>query len=207
MATQALSVSTPPASATGRDTLVQRCAEGDARAFEELYNEYKGMVARLARNVAGQRNDLDDIVQEVFLQVHKSIASFQGTSKFTTWLYRLTINVSLQYVKAKKHRAVPYLAIETRRDLAADEPSPERQVWSQERWQILMSILETLSEKKRIVFMLHEIEGVEAKEIGAILGIPTLTVRTRLFYARKAIYDRLAKNPELLAGMRGGGIQ
>lgn len=207
MATQALSVSTPPASATGRDTLVERCAEGDARAFEQLYHEYRGMVSRLVRNVAGQRNDLEDIVQEVFLQVHKSIASFQGTSKFTTWLYRLTVNVSLQYVKARKHRTVPYLPIESRRDLSTDEPSPERQVWGSERWEILMGLLETLSEKKRIVFVLHEIQGIEAKEIGAILGIPTLTVRTRLFYARKAIYDRLARNPELLAGMRGGGIK
>ncbi len=206
MAVQAVAVSTPPASYTGRDTLVQRCASGDARAFEELYNEYRGMVSRLVRNVAGQRNDLEDIVQEVFFQVHRSIASFQGSSKFTTWLYRLTVNVTLQYVKAKKHRAVPYLPIENRRDLSIDQPSPERQVWASERWRILMSILESLSEKKRIVFVLHEIEGIEAKEIARILGIPTLTVRTRLFYARKAIYDKLSRTPELLAGMRGGGI-
>ena len=207
MAVQAAAVSTPPASYTGRDSLVERCASGDARAFEELYNEYRGMVSRLVRNVAGQRNDLEDIVQEVFFQVHRSIGSFQGSSKFSTWLYRLTVNVALQYVKAKRHRAVPYLPIESRRDLSIEQPSPERQVWGNERWQILMSILESLSEKKRIVFVLHEIEGVEAKEIARILHIPTLTVRTRLFYARKAIYDKLAKNPELLAGMKGGGIK
>jgi RNA polymerase sigma-70 factor (ECF subfamily) len=206
MAWQAIAVSTPPASATGRDALVQRCAEGDARAFEELYNQHKTMVARLVRNVAGQRSDLEDIVQEVFLQVHRSIASFQGDSKFTTWLYRLTVNVALQYVKAKRHRTVPYLPIESRRDLSTDEPSPERQAWSNQRWEILMGLLESLSEKKRIVFVLHEIEGVEAREIARILGIPTLTVRTRLFYARKAIYDRLARTPDLMSGMRSGGI-
>lgn len=207
MATQAVQVSTPPASYTGRDTLVERCASGDARAFEELYNEYRDMVARLVRNVAGPRNDLEDIVQEVFLQVHKSIASFQGASKFTTWLYRLTVNVALQYIKSKKHRTMPYLPIESRRDLSTDEPSPERQAWGNERWRILMGLLEGLSEKKRIVFVLHEIEGVEAREIARILSIPTLTVRTRLFYARKAIYDRLARNPELMAGMKGGGVR
>jgi RNA polymerase sigma-70 factor (ECF subfamily) len=205
MAWQAIAVSTPPATVTGRDSLVERCAEGDARAFEELYHQYRGMVARLVRNVAGRRNDQEDIIQEVFLQVHRSIASFQGGSKFSTWLYRLTVNVALQYVKAKRHRPVPYLPIESRRDLSTDEPSPERQVWGRERWAILMGLLESLSEKKRIVFVLHELEGVEAKEIARILGIPTLTVRTRLFYARKAIYDRLARNPELLAGMKSGG--
>ncbi len=183
-----------------------RCAAGDAAAFEELYRQHRGMVARLARNVAGPRSDLDDIVQEVFIQVLRSIGSFQGESKFTTWLYRLTVNVTLQYLKARRNRAVPYMQVEESRDLKADSPSPELETWDRERWSILSGILDTLPEKKRIVFQLHEVEGLDASEIARILRIPTLTVRTRLFYARKDVYDRLARNPDLLAGMRGGGI-
>ncbi len=163
------------------------------------------MVARLVRNVAGPREDLEDIVQEVFFQVHRSIGNFHGESKFTTWLYRLTVNVTLQYVKSRKHRLVPYMPLESRHDLASSVPTPERETLSRQRWDILLSLLGTISEKKRTVFVLHEIEGMDAAEIARVLGIPTLTVRTRLFYARKAIYDRLAKNPELLAGMRAAG--
>jgi len=203
---RAIAVSTTDETFKERDSLVERCAGGDDLAFQQLYEKYSPMVARLVRNVAGPREDLEDIVQEVFIQVHRSIASFHGDSKFTTWLYRLTVNVTLQYVKARKHRMVPYLPLESRRDLTAGGPSPERQAWSKERWRILGSILDTISEKKRTVFVLHEIEGMEASQIARVLGIPTLTVRTRLFYARKAIYDRLAKNPELMAGMRGGGM-
>ena len=164
------------------------------------------MVARLARNVAGPRSDLDDIVQEVFIQVLRSIGSFQGESKFTTWLYRLTVNVTLQYVKARRNRVMPYLQVEESRDLKAASPSPEIEAWDRERWSILSGILDTLPEKKRVVFVLHEIEGLDAGEIAGVLGIPTLTVRTRLFYARREVYDRLARNPDLLAGMRGGGM-
>ena len=207
MQAKAMAMSSPSGVYRVRDTLVERAAEGDTRAFEELYEKYSPMVARLARNVAGPRDDLEDIVQEVFFQVHRSIASFQEGSKFTTWLYRLTVNVTLQYVKARKHRKGPYLPLETRRDLKANVATPEREAWSKERWKILNSVLDTISEKKRRVFVLHEIEGMEAKEIAKVLGIPTLTVRTRLFYARKAIFERLRKNPELLAGMRGGGME
>jgi RNA polymerase sigma-70 factor (ECF subfamily) len=189
-----------------RESLVDRCIEGDVRAFDELYERYSPMVGRLVRNVAGPREDLEDIVQEVFFQVHRSIGSFKGSSKFTTWLYRLTVNVTLQYVKARRHRRMPYLPIEERRDLQADGPTPERETWAKQRWEILLRVLDTISEKKRTVFVLHEVEGMDAAEIGRVLGIPTLTVRTRLFYARKAIYDRLARSPELIAGMREGGM-
>lgn len=206
MQTRAITMSTTDETLRGRDSLVERCVQGEALAFDELYHKYSPMVSRLVRNVAGARDDQEDIIQEVFIQVHRSIANFHGDSKFTTWLYRLTVNVTLQYVKARRHRKVPYFPLETRRDLTASGPSPERAAWSKERWEILNSVLDTISEKKRTVFVLHEIEGMEAREIARVLGIPTLTVRTRLFYARKAIYDRLARNPELLAGMRGGGM-
>jgi RNA polymerase sigma-70 factor (ECF subfamily) len=86
--------------------LVERCQRGDAEAFRELFRAHRQDVARLAQRMLGRAIDLEDIVQEVFLQVHRSIRDFRHGARFSTWLYRVTVNVVLMHRRAAKSRPV-----------------------------------------------------------------------------------------------------
>ncbi len=183
---------------------MEKAQAGDAGAFKQIYQKYHGMVARLAYNITGNQQDLEDIVQETFLQVHRSLKSFHGDSKFSTWLYRLAINVSMQYVRQHKKTAKVTYPTDDFNRYADDSPSPEEDMHRAEKRRIIMDALDKISEKKRVVFILHELHCIEAGEIAKVLKIPTLTVRTRLFYARKAMYRILIKEPSIIGNLKCG---
>jgi len=176
---------------------VERCQSGDAEAFRELFRTHRQDVARLAQRMLGRRTDLEDIVQEVFLQVHRSIRDFRHGARFSTWLYRVTVNVVLMHRRAAKSRPVFGEAPE---HLAAVDQGAraDEQLERQRRVQAFHRLLDRLSEKKRLVFVLHELEGLAPGEIAKIVGSPVLTVRTRLFYARRELLVLLAEEPSLV---------
>jgi RNA polymerase sigma-70 factor (ECF subfamily) len=176
--------------------LVERCQNGDAEAFRELFRAHRQDVTRLAQRMLGRSTDLEDIVQEVFLQVHRSIRDFRHGARFSTWLYRVTVNVVLMHRRAAKSRLVfsdvpENVAAVDQRAGADDQLERQRRVHAFHR------LLDRLSEKKRIVFVLHELEGLAPGEIAKIVGSPVLTVRTRLFYARRELLALLAQEPSL----------
>jgi RNA polymerase sigma-70 factor (ECF subfamily) len=177
-------------------SIVERCQRGDAEAFRELFREHRQDVARLAQRMLGRRTDLEDIVQEVFLQVHRSIRDFRHGARFSTWLYRVTVNVVLMHRRAAKSR--PVFSEVPEHVTAVDQRArSDEQLERQRRVQAFHRLLERLSEKKRIVFVLHELEGLAPGEIAKIVGSPVLTVRTRLFYARRELLSLLAEEPSL----------
>jgi RNA polymerase sigma-70 factor (ECF subfamily) len=187
-------------------TYVRRAQSGDAQGFKDLYTRHKRDVARLVLRMVGPRADLEDVVQEVFVQVFRSLSAFRGESRFSTWLHRVTVNVSLMYLRAQRSR--PQLSRESAPPEAAapDSESPAAGAATAERLRALYSILDALSEKKRAVFVLHDLEGVSATEIAELVGAPVLTVRTRLFYARREVYAAMAKDPALDAIARELGL-
>jgi RNA polymerase sigma-70 factor (ECF subfamily) len=179
------------------DKLIERAAADDTAAFRELYNRHRADVARLVYRMLGGRGDLEDVIQEVFVQVHKSLKDFRGQSKLSTWLHRVTVNVVLMHRRAARSRPV-----------FADEPlgeglvhgadvAPDEDAERRERVRAFSRLLDRLADKKRIVFVLHELEGIAPAEIAKIVGAPVLTVRTRLFYARREIEAMLADEPSL----------
>jgi DNA-directed RNA polymerase specialized sigma24 family protein len=85
-------------------SLVERCQRGDAEAFRDLFREHRQDVARLAQRMLGRKTDLEDVVQEVFLQVHRSIRDFRHGARFSTWLYRVTVNVVLMHRRQEPPR-------------------------------------------------------------------------------------------------------
>jgi RNA polymerase sigma-70 factor (ECF subfamily) len=175
--------------------LVARCQRGEKEALGELYRQYRAEVARnLHRMLGPGRGDLEDVLQEVFIEVFRSIARFRGDAKVTTWLYRVCVNVALQRLRKRKRRAEVSGELVTER--STDE-TPERELDNRRRLDAVYRILDELSPKKRVVFILHEIEGREPKEIAGIVGAPVLTVRTRLHYARKEFYARAASDVRL----------
>lgn len=185
------------------DDLLRRAGAGDAAAFREVFVRHKNDVARLVYRMLNAPADLDDVVQEVFVQVFRSLKDFRGQSKFSTWLHRVTVNVVLMHRRSAKSR--PVLAPEAPHDIVADERRllPDEEAERAERMRAFQRLLGRLAEKKRIVFVLHELEGMAPSEIADIVGAPVLTVRTRLFYARRELEEMLAEEPSL-AGLEGG---
>jgi len=191
--------------ATEIDPLVARAQRGDRGAFTELFRRHRADVARLVFRVLGRPADVEDVVQEVFLQVHKSLGDFRGQSKFGTWLHRVTINVVLMARRSARSRPV-FAEPPAREPASLHTPGPDEEVARLRRMAAFQRLLDRLPEKKRVVFILHELEGMSPTEIAAVVDAPVLTVRTRLFYARKELCDLMQAEPSLASLVADLGV-
>ena len=183
----------------GTGELLERCRAGEKAALGEFYRLYRNDVVRTLSRVLGPgRGDLEDVLQDVFIEAFRSLARFRGDAKVSTWLYRVCVNVALQRLRKRKRLAeVPDVALPE----SSTEETPERGLDNRRRLDAVYRVLDRLSPKKRMVFVLHEIEGHEPKEIAQIVGAPVLTVRTRLHYARKEFYALAARDRRLDGGV------
>jgi RNA polymerase sigma-70 factor (ECF subfamily) len=178
------------------DEVVARAQRGDRAAFAELFRRHRNDVGRLVFRMLGPSADSEDVVQEVFLQVHKSLGEFRGQAKFSTWLHRVTVNVVLMVRRAARSR--PVFAGEPSAEQELDHGLlPDEGAARSARIAAFRRLLERLPEKKRTVFVLHELEGLAPQEISEIVDAPVLTVRTRLFYARRELAEMMAEEPVL----------
>jgi RNA polymerase sigma-70 factor (ECF subfamily) len=173
--------------------LIRRCRLGERPAQEQLYRRHRRQVAANLYRVLGQRGELDDLVQEVFVIAFRGLDRFRGEARLSTWLYRICVNVALARIRAKSRRppAVPMsnAILET---MESSPPSPEQVLSQNQERDRVYRALEEMPAKKRLVLYLHEIEGLDLKEIAYIVDAHPVTVRTRLFYARKEFYKKLA---------------
>jgi RNA polymerase sigma-70 factor, ECF subfamily len=167
--------------------LIALCQEGERSAQSDFYRKYRHEVSRIVQKVLGLNPELEDVVQDVFIEVFRSIDKYKGQAKITTWLYRVCVNVALQKIRRQRRRPEGYQSLEE--DLPTHE-TPHRLMERKEAAQRLYLFLDTIPPKKRVVFILHEILGLDAKEIAEVVCTNVLTVRTRLHYARKEVYKK-----------------
>ena len=176
-----------------RRIIAQVCA-GDANAFEALVVAYQKQVYNLALRTVGNEEDAADMTQEVFLRAYRALGTFRGESKFSVWLYRLTTNVCIDFLRSRRrHPTVSLTASEDddeqpQFDLPADErTSPEQQL--------------TRSEMRRAdarkILILRELNGLSYAEIGKVLHLEAGTVKSRLFRARRKLCDFLLADGNL----------
>jgi len=176
--------------------LIDCCRTGDKQAFRALFIQHRDHVARVVYRMLGPSADLEDLIQEVFVQVFRSLKDFKAESKFSTWLHRVTVNVVLMHRRHAKSR--PVFDVLPLLDPADNQrPKADEEFARQERIAAFYRLLNRLSEKKRTVFILHEIEGLSPTEIANTVNAPALTVRTRLFYARRELALLLKEEPYL----------
>jgi len=180
--------------------LIERCKAHDRAAHDEFYHRFRRPVAGNLYRVLGDRMDLDDLIQEVFVIAFRGLERFRGDARLSTWLYRICVNVALGRIRSRKRRPPPIGVADL--DATNADPSlaerPETPAQSLERRQDRETVyraLEVLAPKKRIVLYLHEIEGLDLKEIAYLVDSNPVTVRTRLFYARREFYKILAGEP------------
>jgi RNA polymerase sigma-70 factor (ECF subfamily) len=177
--------------------MAARSAAGDAAAFRELYARHRQSVyATVARMIVGDA-DREDILQDIFTQVFLSLGNFRGDAKLSTWIHRVAVNVILQHIRRKGRRIQLQFREETpAEELAAETAaasSPEDEASLRDRKAAVERALAVLSPKKRIVLVLSDFEGHSSQEISEIVDASSLTVRTRLFYARKEFYRAISK--------------
>lgn len=177
--------------------LIQRCRADERAAQDELYHRFRRQVAANLYRVLGDRTDLDDLVQEVFVIAFRGLERFRGDARLSTWLYRICVNVALGRIRTRKRRPAAIAVADL--DAAATDPSlterpetPERSLERRREQERVYRALEALAPKKRIVLYLHEIEGLDLKQIAYLVESNPVTVRTRLFYARREFYKVLA---------------
>ena len=174
--------------------IVQRVQNGEVSAFNQLVQKYRQPLFSPIYNMTGNREDASDIAQEVFIKAFQSIRRFRGQASFYTWLYRIAVNSSITFIKrAKKQRFINYETIDE--TLVSTEileyftakTKTEKGALLKELQEKLNEALQKLSPKHRIVVILHEVEGMNHKEIADITKTSEGTVRSRLHYAKKML--------------------
>jgi len=183
--------------ATLSEALIEACRQGNNAAFRHLYQQYKLKVASTVRYLIGPSPDLEDVVQTVFLEIFRSIKKYKGESRLSTWIYRVTVNVSLQYIrKQTRHRKHLYYNLRNNDDWPQKHELKVNPIGRLEDREILTKIyqnLDSLSVKKRTVFILHELKQMSIDDIAEIVNTSVNTVKSRLFHARKELMERMKR--------------
>ena len=177
--------------------LVQRALGSDAEAFGQLYERYRERVYRVAYHFVHNKADALDLAQEAFLRAYQSLATFQGRSRFSTWLLRIASNTCVDFCRSARVRRAGELDERTMTDDqrnpgTKDTPDPGRGLEREELREAMAAAIEQLSPEHRAVFVLHAVEGMSYRDIAQSVGCPIGTVMSRLHYARKRLRGLLA---------------
>ncbi|MBD3347243.1 MAG: sigma-70 family RNA polymerase sigma factor [Chitinivibrionales bacterium] len=175
--------------------LIEKCIEGDRRAQFALFNRYKSKVAGIVFRSLGPGIDGDDVIQQVFISLFKSLAHFKGLSSFDTWVYRISYKVCTDQLRKKyRKRKLNIVEFDNIEGSVKDEKfSPEMVLQQKELNEKIFSALMKMSIEKRMVVVLYEMEERTVEEIAAIIKKPSGTVKSRLFHGRKELKKHLSR--------------
>lgn len=161
--------------------LIQKSIEGDEKAFTELMTVHKGMVFRHCLSIVHDQEIAEDLTQETFVHAYQHLKAFRMEARFSTWLWRISHNLSLNHLK-KQHGVEQ----EFREELLPPRVLVPEEV-DEERMLKIHEAMKLLSPKHRIVFEMYDLQHIPQKQIAAELGISHGTVRSRIHYARQKI--------------------
>ncbi len=191
---------TPPQSDVSELDLVKKCQAGDTEAFDELVTRYRSRVFGMIYNMVHSEQDAWDLAQDSFVKAWKSIARFRGQSSFYTWIYRIVMNVTIDWLRKKQVKSGGTEfddAIQLTQIDPASKTSPKTEALphkTMERGEIrdrIEKAIAQLSPEHRAVILMKEIDDMQYHEIAETLGCSIGTVMSRLFYARKKLQDLL----------------
>lgn len=192
----------PPAAQAEADEseLVLRTKQGDLEAYDKLVRRFQERIYATIYHMTANHEDANDLAQETFIKAFHAIKSFKGDSSFFTWLYRIAVNKSINFLKQRRSKNTLSLNdldlnAEHDPDLVAlvSERTPRRDANLAELQEKLNAAMQRLSETHRLVVTLHDVQGLAHEEIGKIMGCNAGTVRSRLFYARQQLQAHLSE--------------
>ena len=184
---------------TAEAALVARARSGAPEALGALFVAHAAATRRLLRSVLGPDDELDDLVQEVFVQVHRSIRGFRGESGFSTWLHRLTVNTAVSHLRSRARRRARLEAAPPIAPPTCPGPGPDDRAGAREMLLHLFAILDAMPVKRRVAFTLFELEGLSLERLSKVLDISVEAAKSRVFFARREVIARAAADPCLAA--------
>lgn len=173
--------------------LVRQSRAGDQQAFRDLFERYHRQVLALAVGMTGSGDDAMDVAQETFVRAHKNLASFLGESSFYTWLYRIAVNVAIDFRRRQSRRA-EVLPSEPIDETVVDPertPDPRREIERRELGARILQSIDELTPEHKAAIILREIEGLSYEDISKVMQCSKGTVMSRLHYARKKLQAKL----------------
>jgi RNA polymerase sigma-70 factor (ECF subfamily) len=183
---------------TEETELVRRARDGDLRAYDELVKRYQERIYATIYHMTSNHEDANDLAQDSFIKAFQALKSFKGGSTFYTWLYRISVNKTINFLKQRKNRTHMSLNdldfnAEHDPDLMAliSDNTPRRAAGLTELQEKLNAALLKLSEPHRLVIVLHDVQGQSHEEIAKVMDCNIGTVRSRLFYARQQMQSYL----------------
>jgi RNA polymerase sigma factor (sigma-70 family) len=179
--------------------LGKRARKGDLAAYDQLVQRYQERIYATVYHMTSNHEDANDLAQEAFIKGFQALKSFKGGSSFYTWVYRIAVNKTINFLKQRKNRAQMSLNdldfnAEHDPDLIAliSDKTPRREAGLAELQDKLNEGMQKLSEPHRLVVTLHDVQGLSHEESAKIMGCNIGTVRSRLFYARQQLQGFLA---------------
>jgi len=179
--------------------LVRRSQKGEIGAYDELIRRYQERIYATVYHMTSNHEDANDLAQEAFIKGYTALKSFKGDSSFYTWIYRIAVNKTINFLKQRKNRTHMSLNdidfnAENDPDLVAlvSDKTPRRDIGLSELQEKLNEAMQKLSPVHRLVVTLHDVQGLSHEEIGKIIDCNIGTVRSRLFYARQQLQAYLS---------------
>jgi RNA polymerase sigma-70 factor, ECF subfamily len=178
------------------EDLVDLVCKGETRRFEELVQRHQDAVYSMALRYARTGGDAEDIAQEAFLRAFRSLDSFRREAKFSTWLFRITYNLCVDWGRRNARRRATERMLDETEEIVDRRADVESVALAAIEGEQIRAEADRLAERYRVVIMMYYYDGQSYEEIGRILGIPPKTVETRLYRARRLLRKAL--------GRRGG---
>ncbi len=194
---------------TQESGLVRRAQSGDEAAFGEIVEKYQSKVFSIIHGIVRQRNDVEDIAQQVFSKVYFSIRNFDFRSSLITWIYKITVNECFDYLRKKKVRKLVYesdMSEDEVRRVENVEPAGDRTPRTDQRLanqDYLVKLMSKVSEEERTLLMLKEVEGYSVEELSTMMHMNENTIKVKLFRARQKLVkasQRLDRAPSSTVG-------
>jgi len=172
---------------TSDAALVEQCRRGNTRAFDELVGKYQKTLFNVALRMTADYDASEEVTQQAFVRAYERISSFDPRFKFFSWMYRILVNTALDHLKERRRHD------RLDDEVPSDEPDPSDLGEREDSEAMLQAGLMDLTAEQRAVIVLRHFEDLTYEEIGAVLGIPEKTVKSRLFSARMQLRAVLVK--------------
>ena len=163
--------------------LIARAAAGDRGAFHALVERYRALVYRLAYQSAGNHPDAEDIAQDVFIKLFRALAGFRHDAQFSSWLYRITLNVCIDHGRRRNVIQARERPDEPLSLAACDRPDPERFAYAAELGRVLHDAVDRLPPRQRVIFVMRHYDELKLTEIASVLRLQEGTVKRQLHAA------------------------
>lgn len=168
--------------------LVVECLEGNKDAFSELVSRYKRLIFSVAYKFSRDSEEVNDLAQEAFIKIYKSLSKYDSQYKFSTWSVKVATNICLDHVRRKRLNSVSLDEVES---FTGSNNSPEEYYLRKEKSQALKNAIEELPEIYRVPIVLYHQKGMSYKEIAEALGKPMSIIKNRIFRARHTLKESL----------------